>query len=287
MELRTLEGLSSALVHAAYRAGMADYEQPLLEEPAAFEAFLRRRGADPLRSVAAFDGERPVGLQLTAVGDYGYEGTATAYDVLTCVVPEHRGRGLAGRMFEHVLALLAPGEAEQFLLECLETNAAALSAYTKQGFTRSRRLVCLELERDHVRTDPPAANVAVRDVQRPDWVRLTDLHSWQPSWQNAAGAMQRADPAPRVVGAYRDELLVGYAALFPETGDLARFAVRPEHQAEGIGSVLLAACVRRLPADVERFGIVNVPDDATGDLRFFEGRGARVFARQVEMWRRL
>lgn len=287
MELRLLDENDLDAVFETYLEAFSDYSIPVNPPREAFDRMLQRRGAVWPRSVAAFDGERMVGLQVTALGEYGYEGTPTAYDVFTGVIPSHRGQGLAGQMFSRVLEELRPGEAEQFLLECIVTNERALSAYRKQGFEITRKLECFELEVELLEAEAPAANVAIREVSSPQWVRLADLHSWQASWQNARQAMERAVPPPLVIGAFRDEQLVGYAALFPDSGDLAQLAVGPEHHREGIGSALFASCVRRLAADVNRIRAINVPADAEEDLAFLRARRAEVFTQQFEMVRKL
>ena len=46
----------------------------------------------------AFEEDRLVGL--FAVGCEGWAGQRTAYDVFTGIVPSHRGRGLAGELFD-------------------------------------------------------------------------------------------------------------------------------------------------------------------------------------------
>ncbi len=86
---------------------------------------------------------------------------------------------------------------------------------------------------------------------------------------------------------YRDDAIVGYAAFFQETGDLAQFAVHQGKHREGIGSALFAACSRRLIPGVNRIRIINVPFDAEEDLEFFQARGARSLTKQFEMRRPL
>lgn len=287
MELRALDETPPEAVYTTYLEAFADYSVPVHPDRVAFAGMLKRRGARMDRSVGAFDGERLVGLQVTGLGDWGFDGVPTAYDVFTCLLPEVRGQGLAGKLFDKVRALLRPGEADQFLLECIQTNERGLRAYAKQGFEVTRGLECFEIPRERLRTQAPAANVALREIDSPPWIRLSDLRSWHPSWQNGNGSLQRADPAPVYVAATRDDALVGFAALFPETGDLAQLSVHPAHHRQGIATALLAACTRRLRPDVQQVRVVNVPSDATSDLAFYEAVGAEVFTRQFEMLKTL
>ena len=287
MEVRLLDPGRDHSIFETYLEAFSDYSVPIHPPRPAFDAMLQRRGANWSHSVGAFDGPRLVGLQIMARGEFGSEGAPTAYNILTGVVPSHRGRGLARAMFERVLQSLESSPAERVLLECIQTNTAALAHYRRQGFEVTRSFECLEIPRHHFRDHADAANVAVRRIQTPQWVRLGDLRTWQPSWQNANVCLSRAEPAPTVLGAYRDESLMGYAALFTGSGDLAQFTVGQTHRGEGVGSALYVACLRRLEPQVDRLRLINIPSDAQGDLAFFRARGAEVFTRQYEMMRPL
>jgi ribosomal-protein-alanine N-acetyltransferase len=56
-------------------------------------------------------------------------------EVLTiATVPEHRGRGHAGRLLAHVTAVLAAERAEAIFLEVAVDNSPALALYERAGF---------------------------------------------------------------------------------------------------------------------------------------------------------
>ena len=66
-------------------------------------------------SVGVFDSNRMVAFTLIAVDDW--QGRLTAFDATTGVVPEHRGRRLAGRMLEHAMPALRRRGVTRFVLE--------------------------------------------------------------------------------------------------------------------------------------------------------------------------
>ena len=294
MELRVLGPDCLETLYPAYLEAFSDYVIPVRPSFEAFASMLERRGANWERSIGAFDGERLVGLQITALGAHGSANVPTAYDVFTGIVPSHRGRGLAGRMFEAAVEALRPGEARQFLLECIQTNEPALRAYAKQGFQRVRAFECLELDVEAARTadaDPGAAAGGRRlEVCERELVALDDLASvrtWTPSWQNGDASLRRADTAPLVLSAEHDGSLVGYVACFRESGDVAQLFVRGATDFAPVARTLLSACAARTSPGVERLRLVNVPTDATRDLETYARVGARSFTRQYELIRPL
>jgi GNAT superfamily N-acetyltransferase len=101
----------------------------------------------------------------------------------------------------------------------------------------------------------------------------------QPSWQNSTASIARAQ-SPHVVLGDAD----GYAIVFPENGDLAQLAVRPEARRRGIGRALLeeAAAVAGKP-----LRIMNVDERDAGIAAFLEKAGAKRTVRQLEMVRSL
>ncbi|MFT5288601.1 MAG: ribosomal protein S18 acetylase RimI-like enzyme [Planctomycetota bacterium] len=285
MDLRRLDLTQLPVLHAAYLEAFSDYSVPVRPTLAQFGEMLCRRGVDWPHSVGAFEGENLVGVQIIGTGEYGFEGTLSAYNLLTGVVPSARGKQLGKALIGQALESLGASPAEQILLECVQSNKVALDLYRDLGFQVTRSLECLDVPGEKLVYKQIAANVSIREITSPVWVRLGDHCTWSPSWQNSNEAMRRARPKPTVLGAYRDDAIVGYAALFQESGDLAQFTVHPGKHHEGIGSALFAACARRLIPGVNRIRIMNVPSDAEEDLDFFRARGAELITKQFELRR--
>lgn len=62
-----------------------------------------------------------------------------------CVAPEHRVRGLGGRILDHLLDAAAKAGARRIYLEVRPSNGAALALYARRGFEK------LGLRRDYYR----------------------------------------------------------------------------------------------------------------------------------------
>ena len=86
-------------------------------------------------SVLAFDGDTPVGLinAIEGFSTFACRPLVNVHDVV--VAPSHRGRGIAGRMFEQVERLARERGACKLTLEVLHGNVSARNLYQRLGFT--------------------------------------------------------------------------------------------------------------------------------------------------------
>ena len=261
--IRTLTGDDFESLFAAFTAAFSDYMVKLSPTREQLLEMFTRRGWVPELSVAAFEGGAMVAFTVN-----GADG-ARAYDSGTGVIPTHRRRGLARALMERSFEELR-GRRE-YVLEVLDNNERAIALYRDLGFRETRGLQCWSLES----SNPPVAES--RPVEDAETRRLW----WdvQPSWQNSTSSIQRAR-APHVVLGDQD----AYAVLFPDNGDLAQLAVRPEARRRGLGTALLheAAAVAGKP-----LRIMNVDDRDAGIAAFLERAGAKRTVRQLEMVRPL
>ena len=103
--------------------------------PDSFSEMLREQGYDPTISVGAFDtatGEC-VGLVLNSILK---DKEKTAYDIITCTIPEYRRRGIARAIFEKVIVLLKERGIETYTTETKRDNLIAQSMYRSLGFEK-------------------------------------------------------------------------------------------------------------------------------------------------------
>ena len=85
-------------------------------------------------SVLAFDGATPIGLinAIEGFSTFACRPLVNVHDVV--VLPSHRGRGIAGRLFAEVEAIARERGACKLTLEVLSGNHAARGLYEKLGF---------------------------------------------------------------------------------------------------------------------------------------------------------
>lgn len=105
-----------------------------------FCEMLREQGYDPAISVGAFETETGecVGLVLNSILK---DKEKTAYDIITCTIPEYRRRGIARTIFEQVKVLLRERGIEIYTTETKRDNVIAQSMYRSLGFEITNEVV--------------------------------------------------------------------------------------------------------------------------------------------------
>ncbi len=299
MEIKSLAETGFETIADAFAAAFATYDVQISAEE--LRSMLRRRGFDPALSFAAFDRyrDRIAAFTLNGIGSFG--GVRTAYDTGTGTLPEYRSQGLATRIFEESLPALRAASVEQYLLEVLQHNTAAVSVYRKLGFEVARKFNYFRGEPEaHRRRGACDGNVS--EVQPTAWgggvLRVAsdsifkikscapDFWDFTPSWQNSFEAIERAISDFVIVGAYDGDRLVGYAIFEPAAGDITQIAVARDHRRKGIGSALLGEVLRlnRAPG-VKCINTEIGRDDALAG--FLQAHGIEHAGRQFEMIKKL
>jgi len=64
----------------------------------------------------------------------------TAYDIVTCTIPEYRRRGIARAIFERVFVLLKEKGIETYTTETKRTNIIAQNMYQSLGFELTKEI---------------------------------------------------------------------------------------------------------------------------------------------------
>ena len=264
---RSLRSDDFESLFAAFTAAFSDYVVKLAPARDQLLEMFARRGWVPELSVGAFDAGSMVAFTVNCI-DGGL-----AYDSGTGVVPSHRRTGLARHLTERSYALLRPRE---YVLEVLDTNMRANALYRELGFRERRGLQCWT----YASSSPRALDPSSLSLRRPDDSSTRPLWwSVQPSWQNSTASIARAGSTHVILG--DDD---AYAVVFPENGDLAQLAVRPEARRRGIGRALLEAAAQVTDKPLR---IMNVDERDAGIAAFLERVGAKRTVRQLEMVREL
>jgi len=272
MVIRTLAASDFETVFSTFAEAFSDYVVPFAPTREQLREMLTRRGWVPELSVAAFEDERMVAFTLNGLdGERGY-------DSGTGVVPSHRRRGLGRELMEQSCDLLRAAGAREYVLEVIDTNTRAVELYRSTGFVETRGLQCWRYESPS--TDISAANSSTREsssFQPADIV--SEWRDVEPSWQNSDASIARARDPHILFGDAQ-----GYAILFPSSGDLAQFAVRPDARRQGVGTRLLQSADALAGKPLR---IMNVDERDAGIAAFLERSGAKKIVRQLELIRSL
>ncbi|UCG44647.1 MAG: GNAT family N-acetyltransferase [Candidatus Bathyarchaeota archaeon] len=281
MNYRYLEESDFDAIYNTFVKAFSDYQVRMKITKAQFREMNDRRGLNYGLSVGAFNQDGlMVGLLLSGVDTW--KNKRTAYDLGTGVVPEFRRKGVADSMFDFLLPELRKRGVEQYLLEVIKSNKKAYNLYKKKGFREIRQLECFSADTSSPNLSRAAkVDTVIEQMEVPDWPLFESFWDWQPSWQNSTNSMKRCPDKKLILGAISDNECVGYAILYPESGDITQIAVDKGQRRQGIGSQL----VKRLVEETHkgRLAILNVDNAATGTIDFLMRMGFKNFIGQHEM----
>ena len=248
----------------AFAAGFQGYFVPIPSDPRSFELRVRTEHIDLGESVVAMRDGRALAIALVA-----RRGARSRMAGLG-VVPEARREGL-GRTLTHRLIEDARARGDrELILECIETNHAALALYQRAGFEVTRRLIGWEgvptpARSSASRSDAAGAEEVPLEAAFAALVRYgePDL-PWQLAPETVAGLTLP-------VRAYRlGEAYAVIADVGPELRALRAIVVPPSQRRRGMGRRLLGALAAQSPGCPLRVSAV-VPE--TLGAEFFSALG--------------
>src|SRR5580765_279274 len=131
-------------LYEAFIDAFSDYVLPFALTEAQFRNHIVLNAVDLKRTVGCIDGDKLSGFSLNGFGEW--EGRSTVYDAGTGVVPSRRRQGISKAMFDLMLPVFERQGIEQFLLEVVTTNTAAIALYENLGFRKIRELALLQCD---------------------------------------------------------------------------------------------------------------------------------------------
>jgi ribosomal protein S18 acetylase RimI-like enzyme len=270
-------------VHETFREAFADYyvDTSGITESILFNRVIKN-GVDFETSVGAFDGERMVAV--TIVGRDEWKGAPAAYDIGTGVVPGHRGKGLAGGMFDFALPRLRESGVKRFVLEVIQENEPAIKAYERAGFEIAREFDCFKWPLDTVVSrDLPGSPLEIRTAPRELLDDITRHVEWRPSWENSFSSLRRIPDRLCVYGAYDEGMLAGLLVYYPALNWINTLVVKREYRRRGVATALLVHFAHERPGDRTVVKFVNVDHSDRATLALLEKTGFELHVRQYEM----
>ena len=191
IEYRNLSKMSFGELHQKFNEAFSDY---LIDISYMTRDVMKNRaiknGYDPDSSVGVFDNDKLVGFTLVGV-DYHYE-KPSAFDIMTGLIKEYRGKGIASEMFNFIKPRLKAIGIEYFYLEVLQENKPAIRAYKKTGFEIVRSLDCFTLSiKNYILTEQPRLPIVIKKIEKDNIDKFQLFSEWRPSWENSFTAMKR------------------------------------------------------------------------------------------------
>jgi ribosomal protein S18 acetylase RimI-like enzyme len=280
---RFLASADFAAVHRTFLEAFSDYAVDMRVSEDQFAHRLVRDGVQLEMSVGAFDGSEMVGFCINGCGDW--HGRYSAYDAGTGVVPGYRGKGIGKELFIFMFPLLKDFGFEQYLLEVISSNTAAVNLYRKLGFHETRTLDVFRKTKPSTKTiDATVAEMRV--VESPDWRLYQSFWDGHPSWQNSIESIKRTSVGKIFLGAFVAGECVGYGVASSVMGTLIQLAIARDSRRRGIGSLVLAALQGNVTTD-EPLKVNCVDHELSSSLSFYQARGYNLILNQLEMTKTL
>lgn len=282
VEYSDLSGQPFDVIHRAFAEAFADY---YVDTSGMTETVLYNRavknGVDFAASVGAFDRGRLVGF--TIVGLDRWNGVSAAYDIGTGVLPSHRGRGIAGSMFDFALPRLRERGVKTFVLEVIRENSPAIRAYTAAGFGVNREFDCYELALEQPAAPPAPPPVEIQAVNRASLDEFESHLDWQPSWENSFGSLRRVPDELELYVATVDGRRAGLLVYYPLINWITTVVVKKPFRRRGVATGLLAHLAERLRGRVPLVKLVNLDRSDDGFRAMLEPTGFTRTVSQYEM----
>lgn len=278
MEIKNLENIDLEKLVSVINLSFSDYIVPMQLNLEKLKSKIVAEDVKLELSVGVFDGGEMVGIMLHGLRDS--DQGLIVYNAATGVIPDYRGRGLVREMYNYLLPELKKITVKKMGLEVITGNHSAIKAYEKMGYTVARKLDCYT---GKIQVKTHNRVTSLKKIDSFNWPEFIAFWDISPSWQNAVQTLENSKEHCYLVGAYKHDLLVGYAIFNPTSRKVNQFAVDAAFRGQGIGNDLFSY----INEVVERqeIYVFNVDDTAASTLRFLKSVGLREQISQFEMSR--
>ncbi len=271
--VRTLKQVSIREITSVFNEAFSDYFIPLQFTEESMAAKIRSEGILPGYSIGAFEEDKLVGYIL-----HGYdelEGVKTVYNAGTGVIPSYRNRGITTKMYQYAIPLLKAEGIYHHLLEVIDNNYPAIKVYERIGFRTVRNVVAY---RGSVEETTSIFTMRKMDAVPPEAKQFADIAT---TWQNSLASIERDLPSNQLIGACRQDELLGFAVYTVASGRVKYCAVHPQHRRKGIGSALLHFIQQN--TTVGQLTATNVDESYAPAHAFLQALNFQSFLRLYEM----
>jgi ribosomal protein S18 acetylase RimI-like enzyme len=276
---KTLENTNIEILHEAFLSAFSDYQVKIDLPFWKFQQMLQRRGYVSEISIGAFKNQVLVGFVLN--GFRNWNGKLTVYDTGTGVIGDYRKQGITSNMLLNIRELLKEKEAEQYLLEVIQSNTSAIQLYKKQGFEIIRHLACFQLDKNKYNPMTTCKVEHIDKIDATNWKDLIDFWDFTPSWQNSIDSINAA-PDTFIYSIVRfDDIIVGYGIIDKKTGDIPQIAVNKQYRHKGIARSIVTDLLKN--TESYKVGVLNVDDQSKSTKDFLLELGFEYVVGQYEM----
>jgi ribosomal protein S18 acetylase RimI-like enzyme len=232
-------------------------------------------------SVGAFHNNEMCGFLI--IGIDKINNVLSAFDAGTGVIPEYRGKGIAGAMFDFVVPKLKSKGVQNFILEVIQENQAAINTYKKTGFSISRNFKCYKLDTKNFTNEIESLpDVRIKSKEESDIENCLDFIEWDITWEYNIDAIKNIQEELIMDGAFVEGNCVGFIVYYPTLEWIFILAKKEEFKHKKIDCLLLTQLINKVKSKVPVIKFNNILSDHEM-CGFLEKYGFELYTTQHEM----
>ncbi|MBL1219417.1 GNAT family N-acetyltransferase [Chryseobacterium sp. L7] len=281
MEIRSLKNTGVEELLSVFNESFSDYVVPFHLTLEQLTSKIATEKIDMDLSVGAFHSDKLVSFILRAEKEENHQ--RIIYNAGTGVIKEYRGQGLVRKMYDHIVLSLNGEDDNVLTLEVIVGNDAAIRAYENLGFKIIRKLLCFNGIIDLKEKD---SEIQVKEMETFQWEAFQSFRDIEPSWQSSIEVLEGIRKDCRILGAYKNGMLVGYAIYNPAAKKVYQIAVDKNYRKQGIGTQLFCRIGKDCEGQALSFN--NVDERSQNTSAFLERTlGLKNWVSQFEMKKNL
>ncbi|SMD34088.1 Ribosomal protein S18 acetylase RimI [Reichenbachiella faecimaris] len=283
LSYRALTRNDLSQMHRSFVEAFSNYQVNMKMSRDAFEdRMLSKLNINFGLSPGVFSGDKLVGFIFQTINKY--EGQLAAYNGGTGVIPGYLGQGLTAKMYEFILPDLISNGVEKCVLEVLIDNEAAIHAYSKVGFKKTKTFQCLMLK-DGILKKNANQTLEIKETRVFSVSEYGSLGEINPSMLDQLSQVRYHLSKETILEYRENEGLLGYVIFQPKNGRITQLAVHYKYRNQGIGAALLTRA--HLLSESKTLSVLNIETKEEGAILFFEALGFARDLQQYEMQKQL
>jgi ribosomal protein S18 acetylase RimI-like enzyme len=254
MEFKTLQNVPVEDIHRAFTDAFSGYAVETEISLVQFSEMIIIRSFNPENSMGCFIDNQLVGFILCGIRVYGTE--KQGHDIATGVLKEHQSKGIGKDMLAQLVDLLKVNSVNNFKLEVLEGNEAAINLYKDFGFKFIRKLECYEAEKEQLVFPERLRYQFNNDLSKFARLKTRSYQLFKPTWQNDLVTLGNFIDKHSYQAIERNGNIVCFGFINRENGRIPQIGVLPEWRNQGLEAILIGKLAKQTTSN--RVSFINV-----------------------------
>lgn len=273
MEIQNLASTDLETIIGCLSQSFADYFVPMSSDIAYWRNRLNISRINLQYSYGCFDEGQLAGFMLIAIDQY--EGSMTAYNGGTGVLPAYRGKKIVDQLYAFAIPEFKSQGVERCTLEVIAQNERAIRVYNRIGFEKTKFLRCFKGTLQLTNEEMNLRETGLDEICH---------HEFQdnqlPAWDHTIESLRRAGSMYKVFAVYnRADEKIGFFVINPENGYIPQAGLFPANSSEDNWNQLMKS-IGNISASIK---MNNVDDRREELISTLERHGLENFINQYEM----